>query len=93
MNRERLLTDAKVKARAMAMPGIAPCAATDIAAPGVNALATLKLAVWTMHEAQYISDHDAKVANWVRMLCAEGTSLPAHRSANSIYLTWKGSFS
>ena len=28
-------------------------------------LATLKLAVWTMREGQYISDHDAKVANWV----------------------------
>ena len=66
MNRERLLTDAKTKARAIADAGYsAPAPRTDIAAPGENALATLKLAVWTMREGQYISDHDVKIANWV----------------------------
>jgi 3-hydroxyacyl-CoA dehydrogenase len=77
MNRERLLTDAKIKARAMADAGYsAPAPRADIAAPGVNALATLKLAVWTMHEGQYISDHDAKVANWVAYALCGGEVTP-----------------
>jgi 3-hydroxyacyl-CoA dehydrogenase len=77
MNRERLLTDAKIKARAMADAGYSvPAPRNDIAAPGVNALATLKLAVWTMREAQYISDHDAKVANWVAYALCGGEVTP-----------------
>ena len=44
MNRERLLTDAKTKARAIADAGYsAPAVRTDIAAPGENALATLEV--------------------------------------------------
>lgn len=77
MNRDRLLTDAKLRARALADAGYAPpVPRADIAAPGVNALATLKLAVWTMHEAQYISDHDAKVANWVAYALCGGKVTP-----------------
>src|SRR6202011_6125510 len=65
MNRERLLTDAKMKARAIADGGYAaPIPRSDIPAPGDSVFATLKLAVWTMREGQYISDHDAKIANW-----------------------------
>ena len=77
MNRQRLLTDAKLRARALADAGYAPpVPRTDIAAPGENALATLKLAVWTMHEGQYISDHDAKVANWVAYALCGGKVTP-----------------
>ncbi|MCU1319195.1 MAG: 3-hydroxyacyl-CoA dehydrogenase NAD-binding protein [Edaphobacter sp.] len=77
MNRERLLTDAKLKARALADAGYAaPIARTDIPAPGESVLATLKLAVWTMREGQYISDHDAKVANWVAYALAGGNVTP-----------------
>jgi 3-hydroxyacyl-CoA dehydrogenase len=77
MNRERLLTDAKLKARGLADGGYsAPALRNDIAAPGENALATLNLAVWTMHEGQYISDHDAKVANWVAYALCGGKATP-----------------
>jgi len=77
MNRERLLTDAKLKARALADAGYAaPIPRTDIPAPGESVLATLKLAVWTMREGQYISDHDAKVANWVAYALAGGKVTP-----------------
>jgi 3-hydroxyacyl-CoA dehydrogenase len=66
VNRDRLLTDARLRARAIADAGYAaPIPRTDIPAPGESVLATLKLAVWTMREGQYISDHDAKVANWI----------------------------
>lgn len=77
INRERLLTDAKLKARVLADAGYAaPVPRTDIPAPGENALATLKLAVWTMREGQYISDHDAKVANWVAYALCGGAVTP-----------------
>jgi 3-hydroxyacyl-CoA dehydrogenase len=77
MNRERLLIDAKLKARAIADAGYsAPVPRMDIAAPGENALATLKLAVWTMREGQYISEHDAKIANWVAYALCGGKVTP-----------------
>ncbi len=77
MNRERLLTDAATKAAALAAAGYtAPTPRTDIPAPGENALATLKLAVWTMREGQFISEHDAKVANWVAYALSGGKVTP-----------------
>jgi 3-hydroxyacyl-CoA dehydrogenase len=77
MNRERLLADAKWKARALADAGYAaPIPRTDIPAPGESVLATLKLAVWTLREGQYISDHDAKVANWVAYALCGGKITP-----------------
>ena len=77
MNRDRLLTDAKAKARALVDAGYtAPVMRTDIAAHGENALATLKLAVWTMREGKFISDHDAKVANWVAWILCGGKITP-----------------
>lgn len=77
MNRDRLLMDARNKARAIVDAGYsAPAPRTDIAAPGVNALATLKLAVWTMREGQYISDHDAKIANWIAYALCGGEVTP-----------------
>jgi 3-hydroxyacyl-CoA dehydrogenase len=73
MNRDRLITDAKHRARDLADHGYAaPIARTDIPAPGESVLATLKLAVWTMREGQYISDHDLKVANWIAYALSGG---------------------
>ncbi|GGG71576.1 3-hydroxyacyl-CoA dehydrogenase NAD-binding domain-containing protein [Edaphobacter dinghuensis] len=77
-NRDRLLTEAKLRALAIARAGYAaPIARTDIPAPGESILATLKLAVWTMHEGGYISDHDAKVANWAAYALCGGKISPA----------------
>jgi 3-hydroxyacyl-CoA dehydrogenase len=77
MNRDRLLTDAAAKAAALAAAGYAaPIPRTDIPAPGENALATLKLAVWTMREGQYITEHDAKVANWAAYALCGGKVTP-----------------
>jgi 3-hydroxyacyl-CoA dehydrogenase len=77
MNRERLLSDAAEKAASLAAAGYtAPTPRGDIPAPGENALATLKLAVWTMREGQFISDHDAKVANWVAYALSGGKVTP-----------------
>ena len=77
LNRERLVMDARMKARSLADAGYtAPVPRTDIPAPGESVLATLKLAVWTIREGQYISDHDAKVANWVAYALAGGNVTP-----------------
>ncbi len=63
MNRHRLVMDAKSKARELADGGYAPpMPRADIPAPGEAVLATLKLGVHMMREAEMISDHDAKVA-------------------------------
>jgi 3-hydroxyacyl-CoA dehydrogenase len=76
-NRDRLLSDAKLRARAIADSGYAaPLPRADIQAPGESVLATLKLAVWTMREGQYISDHDAKVANWAAHVLCGGKVTP-----------------
>lgn len=77
INRDRLVIDAKLRARALADTGYAaPVPRTDIPVPGESVLATLKLAVWTMREGQFISDHDLKVANYVAYVLAGGNLNP-----------------
>jgi len=77
MNRDRLVTDAKIRARALADADYsAPVPRTDIPAPGESVFATLKLAVWTMREGQYISDHDARVAERVAHVMSGGRVNP-----------------
>lgn len=73
MNRERLLFDAKTKALEMIRTGYSPLKPkTDIAAPGISVLATLKLGVYLMREGEFISDHDVKVANHIARILAAG---------------------
>ncbi len=87
MNRERLLLDAKHQARDMANAGYAPPAPrTDIPAPGENVLATLKLGVHLMREAQFISDHDAKVGNWVATVMCGGKITPGTPVSEQYFL-------
>ncbi len=77
MNRDRLITEAKHRARDLAANGYtAPIPRTDIPAPGESVLATLKLAVWTLREGQYISDHDARIANWAAYALCGGKVTP-----------------
>ena len=77
MNRARLLTDAREQAQAMADAGYtAPVMRLDVPAPGENVLATLKMGVWLMREAEYISDHDVKVANWAAYALCGGNVKP-----------------
>ena len=77
MNRDRLLNDAKLSARELAAGGYsAPVPRTDIPAPGENMLASLKLGVHVMRQGEFISDHDAKVANWVAYVLCGGPVTP-----------------
>jgi 3-hydroxyacyl-CoA dehydrogenase len=79
MNRDRLVSDAKAQALRLVRGGYsAPVMRTDIAAPGASVEATLKLGVYTMLEAEYISVHDAKIANHVaRVLTGGGVTAGA----------------
>jgi 3-hydroxyacyl-CoA dehydrogenase len=63
MNRDLVLADAKSKVSAIEAAGYAPpMPRTDIPAPGTAVLANLTLGIHMMREAEFISDHDAKVA-------------------------------
>src|SRR5436309_7818536 len=77
MNRERLLTDAKERALELACAGYkAPVPRTDIRAPGENMLATLRLGIHLMRQAEYISDHDVKVGTKVAEVICGGNVSP-----------------
>jgi 3-hydroxyacyl-CoA dehydrogenase len=77
MNRERLLADAKERALELARAGYkAPVPRTDIPAPGENVLATLRLGIHLMRQAEYISDHDVKVATRVAEVICGGNVTP-----------------
>ncbi|HLW55206.1 MAG TPA: 3-hydroxyacyl-CoA dehydrogenase NAD-binding domain-containing protein [Candidatus Angelobacter sp.] len=77
MNRERLLMDAKDRALELARAGYkAPVPRKDIPAPGESVLATLRLGIHLMRQAEYISDHDKKVATKVAEILCGGNVTP-----------------
>ncbi|MBZ5532032.1 MAG: enoyl-CoA hydratase/isomerase family protein [Acidobacteriia bacterium] len=77
MNRERILADAKERALELARAGYkAPVPRTDIPAAGENMLATLKLGIHIMRQAEYISDHDVKVGTKVAEILCGGNVTP-----------------
>jgi len=77
MNRERILADAKERALELARAGYKPpVPRTDIPAPGENVLATLRLGIHIMRQAEYISEHDVKVATKVAEVICGGNVTP-----------------
>lgn len=77
MNRERVLTDAKARARELVTLGYkAPTMRMDIPAPGENILATLKLGVHLMRQGEFISDHEVKIGNKVAEVICGGAVSP-----------------
>jgi 3-hydroxyacyl-CoA dehydrogenase len=77
MNRGRLVSDAKAQALRLARSGYtAPVMRTNIPAPGETIQATLKLGVYLMREAAYISEHDAKIATHVARILTGGDITP-----------------
>ncbi len=73
LNRERLLLDAKAQVQSFVEAGYsAPIPRTQIAAPGLAALALLETGIFMMGEAGYASEHDQKVAKWAAYILAGG---------------------
>ncbi len=84
-HRDRLLADAKQVAQTLAEAAYAPPSPREVPAAGESAFATLKLGVHLMREAEYISDHDQKVANHVaNILC--GGAIPPGTMVSEQYL-------
>ena len=73
VNRDFLMSDAKKTVIAMNMEGYkAPRPLNNIRVPGRDTLAVLKLAVWTMHEQGYATDHDKTVAEKIAHVICGG---------------------
>ena len=77
MNRERVIEEAKSAARRLADAGyVPPVPRADLPAPGESVLATLRLGIHMMREAEFISDHDAKIARKVAHVLCGGAITP-----------------
>jgi 3-hydroxyacyl-CoA dehydrogenase len=64
VNRDFLINDAKNTILAMNLEGYeAPRPLDSIRVAGEDTMAVLKLAIWTMHEQGYATDHDVTVSN------------------------------
>ncbi len=76
MNRDRVLSDAKRRALEMVRGGYTPpTPRLDLPVPGENLLATLKLGAHLMRQADYISDHEVKIAGRIaEVLCGGAVS-------------------
>jgi 3-hydroxyacyl-CoA dehydrogenase len=76
VNRDYLIEDAKKTVMAMNMEGYTPPRPrNEIRVAGVDTLAMLKLALWTMHESGYITDHDVTVSQKLGYVLCGGNVL------------------
>jgi len=76
MNRDLLLADAKRAVLALAPGYVAPQPAT-LPILGQQALGNLRYAVWSMHEAGQITDHEVLIGNELARVLSGGDG-PAH---------------
>lgn len=76
MNRDRVLSDAKAHALELARNYKPARMRTDIPAPGENILATLKLGIHLMRQAEYVTDHEVKIASKVAEVLCGGSVSP-----------------
>ena len=72
MNRDLLISNAKAEARRMVDAGYHPPEKPDIRVLGRKALGSLKLMLYIMHEANYITDYDKVVAERVAFIMSGG---------------------
>ena len=76
VNRDFLIEDAKRTVLAMNMEGYTPPRRLDeIRVPGENTFALIKMAVWTMNQQGYATDHDVTVSEKVAYVLCGGRVL------------------
>jgi 3-hydroxyacyl-CoA dehydrogenase len=76
VNRDYLIEDAKKTVLAMNLEGYVPKRPKqNIRVPGENTLALIKLALFSLHEAGYITDHDLTVSSKVAHVLTGGNVL------------------
>ncbi len=77
MNRERVLSDAKARALELIRAGYEPpIPRTDIPAPGENLLAALKMGVYLMRQADFITDYEVKLGGKIAEVLCGGDVTP-----------------
>jgi len=77
MNRERVLSDAKIRALELVRAGYEPpVPRTDIPAPGENLLATLKMGAHMMRQGDYITDYEVKLGTKIAEVLCGGNITP-----------------
>ena len=77
MNRERVLSDAKVRALELVRAGYEPpVTRTDIPAPGENLLAALKMGVYLMRQGDFITDYEVKLGGKIAEVLCGGHITP-----------------
>jgi 3-hydroxyacyl-CoA dehydrogenase len=77
VNRDLLIEDAKKTVLAMNLEGYQPPRPDlEIRVGGKDTLAVLKMAVWTLHEQGYATDHDVTVSEKVAHVLSGGQVLP-----------------
>jgi 3-hydroxyacyl-CoA dehydrogenase len=87
VNRDYLINDAKKTVLAMNMEGyIPPRPLDEIRVAGKDTLAMLKLAVWTLHEQGFATDHDVTVSNKVAHVVCGGEVLADTRVSEQYLL-------
>ncbi len=87
VNRDYLIDDAKKTVLAMDLEGYTPPRpADDIRVGGRNALATIKLGLWSMHKAGFILDHDVTVSTKVAHILCGGDVLENTRVSEQYLL-------
>ncbi|WP_202080350.1 3-hydroxyacyl-CoA dehydrogenase/enoyl-CoA hydratase family protein [Caldalkalibacillus salinus] len=85
MNRDYLVHEAKQAALQMTAEGYTPPPKEKIKVLGENGKAVLQLAIYTMYQGGYISDHDKKIANKLAHVLAGG-NVPARSEVSEQYL-------
>ncbi|HEY3743960.1 MAG TPA: enoyl-CoA hydratase/isomerase family protein, partial [Bryobacteraceae bacterium] len=76
MNRDHLIDDARAAALELAESGYAAPQSRSIPAAGDAALANLKLGIHLMRQAEFISEHDARVATQIARILCGGSVTP-----------------
>ena len=75
MNRDRLIADAVARVTDLAADYVAPLPRT-ITALGKDALGNLEYAVWAMHEAGQITEHEVRIAHELSYVLSGGDGPP-----------------
>ncbi len=87
INRDYLLEDAKKTVLAMNMEGYRPPRpGKEIRVAGENAFAMIRLALWTLHKQNYITEHDITVAEKAAYILCGGNVLPDTRVSEQYLL-------
>jgi 3-hydroxyacyl-CoA dehydrogenase len=77
MNRERVLSDAKTRALEMVRAGYEPPQPrNDIAAPGENVLAALRMGIHLMRQGDFITEHEVKIGTKIAEVLCGGCVTP-----------------